>query len=768
LFEKKNHITDFTINMMKLKFYLFTLFFLLSFSSIFAQGIWNAEAGFPLSLVKYSPATAPWRIGGCFSINNKGYVVGGGIGAVKYSSETWQFDPFSGPLGTWTQMADFECPGGIGVTSCAGGQTQSQTMAFVIGDSGYVCCGANPSSHKYLYRYDPASNSWAVRSPLPVAASNRTWGNAFAINGKGYCGLGSLTYNTTPLKDMYEYDPSTDAWTAITPFPGAARWGSFSFGVGNHGYVISGDSLVPNAASAGLLKDVWEYTPSGTPGVGTWLKLADFPGTPRAEGVCFANCGYGYVATGWYNNQQSDLNDFWEFNPRTKTWKKLANMPAASCMGAGFAIKDKCYIGLGFDVTQTNVVGLPTFYQWTPDVVFKPQYRGLDTAICAGNAVDFADSSHNHPVSWSWTFSGASISGSTVQNPSGVTFASPGTYTVSLIATDSCGNSNSYSQNVIVKPVPVITVSPDASICLGNATTLTASGGSIYVWASGTGLSSTTGNSVTANPTTQTTYTVTGATAGCSSTATVTVNLTPPLQLTVSPSTAICFGHNTALTASGAINYNWSPATGLSAATGSPVTANPTATTTYTLTGNTNGCTGTISVTVTVNPLPATEAGKDTTINLGQSVVLKGSGKGSYNWSPPDGLSCTSCAMPTANPVLATKYILTVTDTNGCLSSDTVFVNIHYGDVYVPSAFSPNGDNENDVLYVRGNLFKTFTLTIFDRWGKKVFESFDASKGWDGTCNGKKLDPAVFVYYLVATTVTDQPISKKGNISLIK
>lgn len=74
----------------------------------------------------------------------------------------------------------------------------------------------------------------------------------------------------------------------------------------------------------------------------------------------------------------------------------------------------------------------------------------------------------------------------------------------------------------------------------------------------------------------------------------------------------------------------------------------------------------------------------------------------------------------------------------------------------------------NDVLYIRGNLFKNLDFSIFDRWGKKVFEANDINKGWDGTFNGKKLDTGVFVYYISGTTLTDEKLTKKGNISLIR
>jgi len=89
-------------------------------------------------------------------------------------------------------------------------------------------------------------------------------------------------------------------------------------------------------------------------------------------------------------------------------------------------------------------------------------------------------------------------------------------------------------------------------------------------------------------------------------------------------------------------------------------------------------------------------------------------------------------------------------------------------DLYVPNAFTPNGDGDNDVLLVRGNNITNMTLRIYHRWGEKVFESTDQSTGWDGTYKGKECDPAVFVYYLDVDCLGGESYEQKGNITLIR
>ena len=119
-------------------------------------------------------------------------------------------------------------------------------------------------------------------------------------------------------------------------------------------------------------------------------------------------------------------------------------------------------------------------------------------------------------------------------------------------------------------------------------------------------------------------------------------------------------------------------------------------------------------------------------------------------------------------------YILTVTDSNGCKDIDTVIIfvkkmqDIKCNELFVPAAFSPNGDGKNDTLFVRSNCFQLFSLIIYDRWGNKVFISDEPLKGWDGRVNGDESNEAVFVYHLTGTLLDGKPVDQKGTISLIK
>ena len=88
--------------------------------------------------------------------------------------------------------------------------------------------------------------------------------------------------------------------------------------------------------------------------------------------------------------------------------------------------------------------------------------------------------------------------------------------------------------------------------------------------------------------------------------------------------------------------------------------------------------------------------------------------------------------------------------------------------IFIPNAFSPNDDGENDILYVRGEMIEEMQLSIYNRWGELVFNSTSINHGWNGIYQDKKVDPAVFVYHLRATCVNKEVFEKKGNITVVK
>jgi len=190
-----------------------------------------------------------------------------------------------------------------------------------------------------------------------------------------------------------------------------------------------------------------------------------------------------------------------------------------------------------------------------------------------------------------------------------------------------------------------------------------------------------------------------------------------------------------------------------------------------------NGCTSYSSADVENRGyIPPIEAYSDQTqIFTGQTVTLHAQPSTNYQftWSPIASLNNIHIENPSATPEETTTYLVTIHDENGCANTDTVTIFVMdytCGEpyIYVPNAFTPNGDGNNDILYVYGSVIDHFYFAIFDRWGELIFETTDIHKGWDGTYKGKPLDPAVFVYHLEATCINHLTFEKNGNITLIR
>lgn len=147
----------------------------------------------------------------------------------------------------------------------------------------------------------------------------------------------------------------------------------------------------------------------------------------------------------------------------------------------------------------------------------------------------------------------------------------------------------------------------------------------------------------------------------------------------------------------------------------------------------------------------------------------------SYQWTPAIGLSCYDCPNPVVETYNSIDYTLEVTTTiNGynCVGEIEVPVTVipDY-DIYIPNTFTPNGDGQNDLFRIFGNILalKYIEIQIFDRIGEKVFESNDINFMWDGNYKGKPLQPAVFVYTLRAVFIDNYSAKiYKGSLTLLK
>lgn len=413
----------------------------------------------------------------------------------------------------------------------------------------------------------------------------------------------------------------------------------------------------------------------------------------------------------------------------------------------------------------TMIVNLPPVASIAPGPV----------SFCQGDSAMLISGSGNNVI-YQWQLNGVNISGAT----DSVYYASQaGNYAV--IVSNSCGSDTSITIVASQMPLPSAVISPGSvNICQGGSAVLSSNTGTgySYQWqVNGTNISGAIDSVYTVMvPGTYSLIVTNNCGSVLSQPVTVSVDLPPAATALPTGPTNFCAGENVVLIANNdtSITYQWQlNGIDINGATTSTYTANQPGDYSVIVT---NACGSDTSAIIPVNIFqsPAVDAGNAVTIIAGNSTTLIATGIGgtppySYSWNPPGSLNDPTIFNPTASPTDTTTYTVIITDANGCTSMDTVTVFVEYDmDIYIPSGFSPNGDGENDVLYVRGHGIKYMDLIIYDRWGEKIFESTNQADGWDGTFKGKALDPAVFVYYLNAIFYNNEQVFKKGNITLVR
>lgn len=262
--------------------------------------------------------------------------------------------------------------------------------------------------------------------------------------------------------------------------------------------------------------------------------------------------------------------------------------------------------------------------------------------------------------SYAWT--GPNGFSSTAQNPTlPATIAAAGTYTVTVT---NAGCTAIGTTTVVVNNNPIVDAGADQTVCSGTNVTLSATGATTYTWDNGVT------QGVAFAPAVGTvTYTVTGTTSGCTGTDQVVVTVNPIPTVNAGTDVSICSAGSTTLTATGATTYSWSPG----GQTTASITVSPASTTTYTVTGTSNGCSSSDVVTVTVLSNAPINAGVDVSICEGQSTTLTATGGTQYVWSPGGEIT----ANITVSPISTTTYTVNGTDANGCLGADQVTVTVN-------------------------------------------------------------------------------------------
>lgn len=405
---------------------------------------------------------------------------------------------------------------------------------------------------------------------------------------------------------------------------------------------------------------------------------------------------------------------------------------------------------------------------------------------CVPLTVGFTNA--NPGVSYVWYLSNTDTT-SVIANPT-VTYTNPGTYTISLVVYNpsACNIKDSSITVVTVYPKTTSAFSYSVGACNNNvqftdASTLTPTA---WQWNYGDG-----NMGAVQNPLhyynsmgSFTVQLIASNSFGCRDTTEQVLNLSGFFPVATNTPVSKCESDTVQLSASGGIVYSWQPLQYLSNPYISNPLAFPPATTIYTVTisslNGTDTCKSQLTTTVSIYPFSYNTSSitvSSYTINIGQTVIVTLNGfpyTGTMSVIPNTPLENIGNNAYALTPTKPGDYIIYFRDANGCkhelkiIHIDIITNTCNQDVVYLPTGFTPNGDGTNDVLYIRSNFVTEVYLTIYDRWGEKLFETNDVKNGWDGTFKGKQLDQGVYGYYMTFRCNNGQESFKKGNITLLR
>lgn len=442
------------------------------------------------------------------------------------------------------------------------------------------------------------------------------------------------------------------------------------------------------------------------------------------------------------------------------------SLSASICEGSSFTLPDGSLVNVAGDypIVLTAASGCDSVV--TVTLTVDPAINitlSDDVEICLGSSTNLEASGAEfylwEPAIGLSDSTGASVVASPIVTTSYVVYANTGL----------CSDIDTVT--VIVLPTPAVSIETSATIiCVGDSITLSATGADSYVWTNDSGINLTcdTCSTIEASLLGNTIFTVTGSNGNCSSIANVTLEVVPAVVASIAGDTTLCLGETVQLTASGGSSYNWSTGDSLAV-----VDVTVQASTFVTVEVSNGVCSDTATTALLVYPLPIVDAGLDTLIHFGTSAQILATSSGAGIWYPINHLSCNDCLDPIAAPPSTETYCLTVVNDYGCAATDCINITVDTlcADLFIPNVFAPDagGHDENNCFKLYGtDCIATMTLTVYNRWGEKVFVSSDPSTCWDGNYNGKPLNTGVYVYYLDAELITGESLSKQGNLTLMR
>lgn len=379
----------------------------------------------------------------------------------------------------------------------------------------------------------------------------------------------------------------------------------------------------------------------------------------------------------------------------------------------------------GTDETTVTIFDLPTVA------------LGEDQSLCLEETIDLDVSCPDCTYAWN---TGSSM---------GMISATPGnTYAVTVTNANGCTASDEIALEAL--PQPNVSLGDDEEICPGESTLLVAGEqpGDTYLWSTGA-------TTPTLNISTSGDYAVTITNLeGCAASDTVSITLGEAVTASIAASdNQLCPGDTLGLVGSGAPDLLWIDTSFVIATPNVPtVSLVPTATATYGLIAS-NECFSDTAYTLVEVATQQAFTGPDTCVANQRSVLISASGAVDYQWwDETQKVVLGDAAQLQVSPDSNTVFYVEMTDSAGCSYLDSVLVEVLFLDeldLQAINTITPNGDGYNDVLeFPNLTKFDTYSLTIFNRHGMTVYDSFNYQNDWDGTRNGSPLPEGVYFYIL--------------------
>jgi gliding motility-associated-like protein len=447
------------------------------------------------------------------------------------------------------------------------------------------------------------------------------------------------------------------------------------------------------------------------------------------------------------------------------------------CNGGPFVFNGNSYTqtGIYIDSSQT-VAGCDSITTLQIAISQTPVFNINDTLICFGEQVALVPQSNFSNVTYGWLQQNTTlpvISPNLTVSPIQTT-----SYQVTAVDPFLCNYSDNFT--ITVAPLPLMNlIANQTTLCAYDTLLLTASGAPTLNWSGPVTFNNAFANQVLTNPQTGS-YQVVGTTQlGCqdSTAVVITINQAPQLQIT--PDQGICPGFSAQISVSGATNYTWTDPS----LSGSTLQLTPFQTTIYTVLGaNVFNCLDTASSTVTVYPQPSAnfEASPLILTNDNPTVSFTSYAQNAATsiWEFGDGTTSENgqneftYTYPFVEDQTYT-VTLNVESAEGCTDQSQVQIQIKGGIIYyIPNTFTPDGDALNNLftpVFTSGFDPDSFHMTIFNRWGEPVFESYDPKGGWDGKIDIYDAPEGTYTYSIDFNTLnTDQIMQVTGHVLLMR